>query len=308
MAKYANLLLGFLLLTSVLQIGAFAQISEDSTGDAFEKGMNPVIGILKGFTNVMWKLMQFFVGKDDVSIAYFSYNLGFRDDEVYIHDMEYYQDYGTSEQEAKKGNCSVGGLDIRSDPLTTRCGDERNATLRDGSQPLTKALVGDYNEDDTSGQVDDVFRYINKEMGKDIEVADGAKGQIMIFAIGIPAVILFFVVADFFMSTGMLRSLTSNLISAGITLIALRSGVFTGLLNMISNIFGARGFFMSLLGIYLIFAVLIWFYGGIRKSWALASDKNVEKVADAVVDGFTLDLRRGLKVKEAAEELDKNKK
>jgi len=311
MVKTAGIVLSLMFLVAMLP--AFAQISEKSTGAAFEKGMNPVIGILKGATNVVWKLMQFFIGKDDVSIAYFSYNLGFRDNEVYIEDMTYQNPTDLTVMDLK-GNCSVGSLTIdKTDRhIMANCGDVRDANLTDGTAQLISTEIGDYNEDGTPGQIDDIFRYIHKHLGRDIVVDDGAKGQIILFAILIPSLILFFIVADFFMSTGMLRTITAYLISGGITLIALRSGVFTGLLNMISSIFGANGFFLSLLGIYLLFAILIWFYGGIRKSWMLSSEDAAKQVSDAVVEGFTYDLRRGLMGKKVADQLlmqrDKDKK
>ncbi|MBR9681840.1 MAG: hypothetical protein GOV00_03510 [Candidatus Altiarchaeota archaeon] len=312
MMKISSLFLSFMIMAAMLP--AFAQIDADSTGDAFEKGMSPILGLIKGATNVGWKMMQFFVGKDDVSIAYFSYNLGFRDDEVYIEAVRY-QDPDNATEFNLRGNCSVGSLDLNAgdDFIAINCyntADDlvRAVNLTDGSVLLSLSEIGDYNEDGTPGQIDDVFKYISRDLGKEIIVADGAKGQIMLFAIMIPSLILFFIVFDFFMSTGMLRTLTANIISGGITLLALRSGAFIGLLNMISSVFGANGFFLSLFGIYLLFAILIWFYGGIKKSWMMTSDEATGKVVDAVVTGFTADMKRGRAAQDEAEQMAQQQK
>ena len=99
---------------------------------------------------------------------------------------------------------------------------------------------------------------------------------------------------------------TAQVLSIGIALIAARSGVYTALLSMISDIFGAGGFFMSMLSIYLILAVLMWFYGGVLRGKKIAESE--KKVADAVTQGFAADLTRGLMSKQAAEEISKQKK
>ncbi|HDR53665.1 MAG TPA: hypothetical protein ENN60_03285 [archaeon] len=445
MKPKALLLAFFVLLASVGPVAVYAQLGKDSnTQQSFERGLSPVMGVIKGVVNFLWDITGFFIGKDDVSIAYFAYNLGFRHDEVYVvenldvqKNANYILTYAdkqscsgysgsisnicndiTSTTEYREctgpmwceyqrrvtttsccalsgtswttrgvsslqvyrpavsgynctglnsaewntfasnpwyvagGNsvvvatlstgepanltciiptsnvyaCSAGsfrfvdldGTTSTPDVLTATCkvneGDEDFAgsfiLLDDEGQPLTRTslLAYDPNDDGEVG-MDDAFKYFTEVMDKKIVVADGAKGQIMFFALAIPITILAMILIDFFASTGMLRMNTARILGIGIALITARAGVFNALLNIISSIFGAQGFFLSMLGIYLIFAVLLWFYGGIRKSW-YSADKASEEVAKAVVEGFSYDLKRGLMGQEAvkAKMEDQNKK
>ena len=283
--KYEGLLLALLVIASTT-IPATAQ------GLDFETALDPIVGLIKGTINIGWTLTGMLVGMDETSIAFFTHQLGFRDDEVNLTALTAEDTYT---------NCSISSYEFDdNDVLTcTNAADNTKVTVKalDGTTDLTLSEVGDFN-DDGSESLDDVFGYMIRTENSEVHVSDGAKGQVMLFALILPLGMMWFLIMDFLTSTGILRRATSMIVSLGISLIAARSGVYTGLLSMISSIFGAGGFFLSMLSIYLILAIMLWFYGGIRRSKAIAEQEDI--VADAVVTGFASDLTRGMMQKDIA--------
>jgi hypothetical protein len=295
--RYTGLLLAFLVMFSAAAPAA----AQGLTGERIEESLNPLVALIEGITRIGWTLTRMFVGMDEASMAYFAYELGFRGDEVYVH--------GINTTTASEQDCSVGSFDIDTGTgqVTAECvadATAENPGWTTMTMTFTAADIDDADGDGNAETFSDLFRYISDQQHP-IEVSNSAKGQVMLFAIIIPLGILFFLLYDFFSSTGMLRSVTSAVVSLGIALIAARSGVYTALLGMISDLFGAGGFFLSMLSIYLILAILLWFYGGIRRSKKIAESE--DEVADAVVKGFASDLGRGLMQKETAKELAKKK-
>ncbi|MBR9689502.1 MAG: hypothetical protein GOV01_01220 [Candidatus Altiarchaeota archaeon] len=306
--RYTGLLLALLIMTSVVAVPAAAQ---GLTADRIEGSLNPLVALIEGVTRIGWTTTQLFIGMDEASIAFFAYQLGFRGEEVYVEKLSVTVDNGITYNDR---DCSVGSFaeeivdGVITGKITATCTDdatEKDAVWFESNTTLDSTIIGDSN-DDGSENMADIFDYISNTKQLDITVSNGAKGQIMLFALLIPLGMLWFLLTDFFASTGMLRMRTAQVLSIGIALIAARSGVYTALLSLISDIFGAGGFFMSMLSIYLILAVLLWFYGGVLRGKKIAESE--KKVADAVTQGFAADLTRGLMSKQAAEELAKQKK
>jgi len=297
--KYTELLLAGLL---VFSFAATPIAAQGLSADQVAGSLSPLKALVEGVTRLGWDMTQLFVGMDEASIAEFAYQLGFRGNEVYLDNVEI--------SDNTKKDCSVGSFSDNGNELNASCTDDASSAVKD---PLfeTKTLaikltdINDANEDGTANTTADIFYYYTRNQGVKVGVSNGAKGQIMLFALLIPLGMLFFLLNDFFISTGLLRKATAGVLSLGVSLLAARSGVYTALLGMISDIFGTGGFFLSMLSIYLILAVLMWFYGGVIKSKAIA-EKDKE-VADAVVDAFTADLRRGVTMKETAKAMAKNK-
>ncbi len=281
-SKVAALTVLFLLAASSV---AFAQGVEESTYKAF----GPLEGLIKALVRMGWDLTELIIGKDDAEIAYFTTQLGFRD-----------VTFENTPTDGGEQDCLVSSFRIIDDRVVCRNTEGELYNVTDGTNKLNVSNINDY---DDSGNVDlaDVFRYMTKNDFGTLNVPDSAKGQVMLFALLIPMGILTYLLIDFFASSGLLRYQTSAVVSLGIALLAVRSGVYPGLLSMISQIFGAGGFFLSMLSVYLIIAILLWFYGGIRKAKAIAEAE--DKVRDAVVEGFSYDLLRGLVGKEAAGQL-----
>ena len=276
-----------------------------------QSSLNPLQALIEGVMRVGWDLTQMFIGKDDASIAFFTHQLGFRKDEVVMNIT------GSSSAEVATGStesiaCAIGSFidsetgvtaSITTSYMSLNCtnidGLEKYYVLA-GSTPLNFADIPD---SDKNNKIDliDVFEYmINNEYGE-LTVTNNAKGQVMLFALIIPLGILWFILQDFLMSTGILRGITVKLVSLGIALLAARSGVYTGLLSMISSLFGSGGFFMSMLSIYFLIAIILWFYGGVLRSKKIAEKADV--VAEAVTSGFAADLKRGLMSQQAAKQL-----
>jgi|GEM_PF-3314507 len=311
--RYEGLLLAVLMVSAMVAPAA----AQGLTGERIEKSLNPLVALIQGVTRIGWTLTKLFVGMDEASMAYFAYELGFRRDEVYVDDLDVYTDLTMTSTTTK--DCSVGSFaeyDIGGPydgVIHARCTDNANEeevdpkdmVWTDYNTTLNMNNINDANED---GRKDlaDVFHYISYGLSKNVEVSNSAKGQIMLFALLIPLGMLTFMLYDFFLSTGILHRGTSTIISLGIALIAARSGVYTALLRMISDIFGAGGFFLSMLSIYLILAILFWFYGGILRSKAIAEKE--EMVANAVVAGFAADLSRGLLQKQTAKKMAEEEK
>lgn len=299
--KYTGVLLASLLVFSMAIASAAAQGLD---AEQVAGSLSPLKALIEGVTRLSWDMTKLFVGMDESSIAYFAYELGFRGDEVYLNDIS--TDAGTRD-------CSVGSIrnNETTGKITASC--TPNADTTEVSDPAfttvtlstTLDQVDDADGDNVEGTTADIFHYYTRNLDKRVMVSNGAKGQIMLFALIIPLGMLFFLLNDFFISTGLLRTATAGVLSLGVSLLAARSGVYTALLGMVSDIFGAGGFFLSMLSIYLTLAVLMWFYGGILKSKAIAEKD--QEVADAVVDAFTADIRRGTAMKEAAKSLTKNK-
>ncbi|MBR9680634.1 MAG: hypothetical protein GOU98_02300 [Candidatus Altiarchaeota archaeon] len=301
--RYTGLLLAGLLVFSLVAPVAAQGLDADQVANS----LSPLKALVEGVTRIGWDLTQLFVGMDDASIAVFSYELGFRKGQVYVNvtAADAVAGLGTYQ------DCIVSSfiLDETSDSLECKKVSDSSrlyVTLGETTTAVTGTLIGDYNQDGNEKQLDDAFGYIVDSGFGSVVVENSAKGQIMLFALIIPLGMLFFLLNDFFISTGLLRKATAGVLSLGVALISARSGVYTALLGMISDIFGAGGFFLSMLSIYLILAVLMWFYGGVLKSKAIAEKD--EEVADAVVDAFTADLRRGVTMKETAKALAKNDK
>lgn len=284
--KYIGLLLALLVIVS-------ATIPAAAQGLDFEKPLSPILGLIKGVINIGWTLTGLVIGMDETNIAFFTHQLGFRDDEVNLTALTEANTYV---------NCSISSYEIDEDSDVVKCTNAASNTgvtvkALGGDDELTLTEVGDFN-DDGSESLDDVFGYMIRTTNSRVYVSDGAKGQVMLFALLLPLGMMWFLIMDFLTSTGILRRATSMIVSLSISLIAARSGVYTGLLSMISSIFGAGGFFLSMLSIYLILAILLWFYGGIRRSKAIAEQEDI--VADAVVTGFASDLTRGMMQKDLA--------
>lgn len=285
--RHEGLLMAILILTSV----AVPAAAQGLDAGGVEESLNPLVSLVEGVTRVGWTITKMMVGMDDASIAYFTHQLGFRKDEVTMN--------VTDSADGDEEECPIGSF-------TTNANNELVCTSLAGAQvvvgtgqgsPIVLTNVQDYNDDGETDLIDG-FRHLIRNGYGELNVANGAKGQVMLFALIIPLGIMAFLLFDFFSSTGMLRQTTSQVISLGIALIAARSGVYTALLTMISDIFGAGGFFLSMLSIYLILAVIMWFYGGILRSKAIAESE--EEVADAVVGAFAADIRRGIAMKDAA--------
>jgi hypothetical protein len=168
------------------------------------------------------------------------------------------------------------------------------------NQAITKTVVTDLNED---GEVDvvDAFQYLVRNEYGELNISKAVQGQVILFSLVIPMGMFIFLLSDFFFSTGILRTKTVWAVSAGISLLAARSGVYTGLLSLVSSVFGSGGFFLSMFSIYLVMAVLLWFYGGVLKSKKMA--ESTKEVSDAVLHGFQYDLMRGIAGEEMAKEL-----
>ncbi len=284
-----------------------------------QSSLSPLTALIEGIMRVGWDLTQMFIGKDDASIAYFTHQLGFRKDEVTMNVTAITYE----EQTPSDYICAIGSFttveldetpsDLSDDLFVTsiQCTDitSKNKVFVYGSNSVI--LFSDITDSDKNNKIDliDVFEYmINNEYGE-LTVTNNAKGQVMLFALLLPLGMLWFILQDFLMSTGLLRGITVKLVSLGIALLAARSGAYTGLLSMISSLFGSGGFFMSMLSIYLLIAIIMWFYGGVLRSKAIAEKS--EDVAEAVVAGFTADLRRGMISKDAAKgwaDADKKKK
>ena len=296
--KYKALVFATLLIATFL-MPVMAQ-GLDAAG--VQSSLSPLTALIEGVMRVGWDLTQMFIGKDDASIAYFTYQLGFRKDEV-VMVVE-----GTTDESAHVSiNCSMGSFKKKMTTQQTTTQYESIACTATsngienfvfaGTAPLKVSNIEDYDENNEIDLID-VFEYIiNNEYG-DLIVTNGAKGQVMLFALLLPLGMLWFILQDFLASTGILRGVTVKLVSLGIALLAARSGVYTGLLSMISSIFGTGGFFMSMLSIYLIIAIILWFYGGVLKSKAIAEE--TETVANAVTSAFAEDLKRGLMMSDAA--------
>ena len=295
------------LLTAMFLTPAMAQ-GLDALG--VQSSLNPLKALLEGVMRIGWDLSQLFIGKDDASIAYFTHQLGFRKDEVTMNVTGVANKSTTSSSNV----CAIGSF------ITAKYNDNTNpnfeaiqctdiGTLKNkifvigsGSVPFK---FSDIEDADNNNNIDliDVFDYmINNEYGE-LTITNSAKGQVMLFALILPLGMLWFILQDFLATTGILRGVTVKLVSLGIALLAARSGVYTGLLSMISSLFGSGGFFMSMLSIYLLIAIILWFYGGVRKSHAIA--EKTEEVANAVTSGFAYDLRRGLIGQQAAKDLAK---
>ena len=292
------------LLAALMVALAIPAAAQGITASGFENTLSPITELIKGTVNIGWGLTQLLVGMDETSVAYFTYQLGFRGNDVAIQNI--------LETSDDKANCSIGSFAV--DGTTVTCSEIDDEGEVVGTITLassgTTALdleddVADYNGDGNAAQLDDLFEFLIDSQGASVAVNDSAKGQVMLFALILPLGMMWFILMDFLYSTGILRRATSMVVALGIALIAARSGVYTGLLSMISSIFGAGGFFLSMLSIYLILAVLLWFYGGIRRSKKIAESEDI--VASAVVSGFARDLERGMMQKQAAKELAKKK-
>ncbi len=162
-------------------------------------------------------------------------------------------------------------------------------------------IVYDVDEDGKFTKYD-AFDYLLRSPDGDLlpeklVIDENSKGQVLLFAFLIPFAMLFFLFYDFLISTGLLRHITAMAMALGITLIAARTGVYVNLLLMVNNVF--NNFFVSMFSIYLMIAIVLWLYGGIRRSWAIA--KAEEDVKEAVISGFQYDLLRGMISKEVAE-------
>jgi len=210
----------------------------------------------------------------------------------------------TQSTSAQKITCPISSVyaDESLDYIVCKATDGNLYAIGDSAGPFTLSSIGDVNADNTIDEID-TFTYIANNYPESLHVPDNAKAQVMLFAILIPLAILTYILIDFFASTGLLRYKTSVIVSIGIALIAMRSGVYTGLLQMIGQLFGPGGFFLSMLSIYLLIAILLWFYGGVRKAKAIAEAS--EMVSSAVVEGFAYDLKRGLMGEMAKREVAK---
>lgn len=293
--RYTGLLLAILIMTSVAAPAA----AQGLDAGGVEDSLSPLVALIEGVTRIGWTLTQLFVGMDDASIAYFTYELGFREDEVTMNVNDTY----TNDPQT----CLIGSFRINDDDdLVCKSTDGDDVAVgKSDNVNVTLSDVEDYNEDGVK-DLPEAFRYLDRNNYGDLKVSDGAKGQVMLFALIIPLGIMGFLLEDFFASTGMLRGVTVHVVSFGIALIAARSGVYTALLTMISSIFGAGGFFLSMLSIYLILAIIMWFYGGVLRSKAIAESQDV--VAEAVVSGFAADMQRGLLARDVAEQRANKKK
>lgn len=292
---------GGLLLALLVMFAAVAPVAAQGlTGERIESSLNPLVALIEGIMRIGWTLTRMFVGMDEASMAFFAYELGFRGNEVYVDDI-----FSTGDRD-----CSIGSfeIDLDNNQVTASCRED----AMDDDEPWAQDVVlmqmtnvEDADGDGTANTTADVFHYISYDLQKDMTVSNSAKGQVMLFAVIIPLGMLTFLLFDFFSSTGMLRRATSIMVSLGIALIAARSGVYVSLLRMISDLFGAGGFFLSMLSIYLILAILLWFYGGIRRAKKIAESE--KEVADAVVKGFAADMERGLLATDVAKQRAKGK-
>ncbi|MBR9680113.1 MAG: hypothetical protein GOU99_03635 [Candidatus Altiarchaeota archaeon] len=284
----------------LLMTGVVAQ----ADASQIEESFNPLVNLLKGVTRVGWNLMEFFTGFDPVNEAFFAHQLGFQEDVLFQGEIN------TNVQ-----NCRIGSIKIDNTAETVTCYEQGTTAtvtiLNDATaDPITMEgktfpqVLADADADENGLlEVEEFFDYAINIAGWEVNVTDDAQGQILLFAFLVPFIMLMYIFWDFFSMTGMFRRNTSLILAVGTTLIAARSGVYVGLLQMIGNVF--NNFFISMLSIYLMIAVLFWFINGIVRG-AVMTQKQ-EEVVDAVVQGFTSDMLRGIKVKQAAEELSKKK-